>query len=669
MFIYFLEVILIKLAFMSKQLEVKIQEDYLQKQTKTNPINAIAELIWNSLDADATSIKVNFEQDEIRIDKIIVIDNGHGLSLKDAEDYFQKIGGSYKRTRLKTATNRLYHGKEGKGRYRAFSLGNHVEFVSYYKELEKILNFEIDIDISNLKHPTISDASVSERRSTGFTVIISDVNQTNGAKIAKPVAISELEEKFAIYYQNYRNFQIIVNNYNLDFSNAIKNQDQISVEKEIKGKIYEFDFKCIEWNSSTSNKKIHFGNLGGIVLHTSELNFKSSSNVSLYILSEYIQELHDEGSLDVSEFDSYLIKIIDEAKEFLKSFVRKIKIDHSKDFIAKLKQDNIYPFNNDVTPGDNVENTKRQVFDLVAIQIKDNLKLEDQTQKTLKFTLSLVKEALENSPTALNKVLKEVLSLPKEKINELNELLTDSSLIDIIDTMKEIQNRINFINDLETIIFNKQIRKNFLERRQFQKILEGELWIFGDEFTFGVFDQSLKNVLKQYLNELGREEFIDSLDGESELEIIPDICLFKQYPGGKPGYYRNLVIEIKRPSKKLTSKETLQIKKYSRTVNDEKRFPKDKTEWIFYLIGYDWDADVEFDITQNDRPKGVLVEQGNVKVFVKNWSEIISECKGRLQYLRDKLNYNITQEEGDLKYLNQKYSEYLPEDVKEKIIN
>lgn len=649
---------------MSKKLEVKIQEDYLQRQTKTNPINALAELIWNSLDADATSVKVTFIRDEIRIDKIIIKDNGHGLSLTDAENYFQKIGGSYKRIRSKTQNNRLYHGKEGRGRYKAFSLGNHVEFVSDYRDDRIIKTFNIVIDITSLKHPIISDLQTSKKNNSGFEVIITEVDQTNGAKILKPSVISELEEKFAIYHQSYGDFRININNFELNFSNAIKNQDQKTIEKEISGKTYEFDIKCIEWNLS-SNKKIHFGNLGGIVLHTEDLTLKSSSNVSLYILSEYIQGLHDENKLDVSELDSNLISIIDEAKDFLKLFIRKIKIDHSKDFIAKLKEDNIYPFNTEVQSDDNIEYTKRQVFDLVAIQIKDNLpKFEDQNQKNLKFTLSLVKEALENSPTALNKVLKEVLALSKEKIVELNELLTDSSLIDIIDTMKEIQNRINFITELETIIFNTEKRKKFLERRHFQKIIEGELWIFGDEFTFGVYDQSLNNVLKKYLSELGREEFIDAITNDSELDIIPDICLFKQYSGGKPGYYRNLIIELKRPSKKLTSKELTQIKKYSRTVNDENRFPKDKTDWIFYLIGYDWDSDVDFEITQKDRPKGLLLEQGNVKVYVKNWGEILSDCKGRLQYLKSKLNYNITQEESDLQYLNQKYSEYLPDDVK-----
>jgi hypothetical protein len=43
---------------------VEIQPDFLERQAKALPIAAVAELIWNGLDADATSVTIDFIDDE-----------------------------------------------------------------------------------------------------------------------------------------------------------------------------------------------------------------------------------------------------------------------------------------------------------------------------------------------------------------------------------------------------------------------------------------------------------------------------------------------------------------------------------------------------------------------------------------------------------------------------
>jgi hypothetical protein len=59
---------------------VEIQPDFLERQAKAQPIAAIAELIWNGLDADATAITVDLEDDNLSgLSRIIVTDNGHGI--------------------------------------------------------------------------------------------------------------------------------------------------------------------------------------------------------------------------------------------------------------------------------------------------------------------------------------------------------------------------------------------------------------------------------------------------------------------------------------------------------------------------------------------------------------------------------------------------------------
>lgn len=48
------------------QVSVKVQNDYLKRMSKVpKPIMALEELIWNGLDADATEVKVKFEENRL----------------------------------------------------------------------------------------------------------------------------------------------------------------------------------------------------------------------------------------------------------------------------------------------------------------------------------------------------------------------------------------------------------------------------------------------------------------------------------------------------------------------------------------------------------------------------------------------------------------------------
>lgn len=47
------------------QYSVEVQEDYLKKITGAKPVQALAELIWNALDADASDVAVTFNYNEL----------------------------------------------------------------------------------------------------------------------------------------------------------------------------------------------------------------------------------------------------------------------------------------------------------------------------------------------------------------------------------------------------------------------------------------------------------------------------------------------------------------------------------------------------------------------------------------------------------------------------
>src|SRR6266568_3645039 len=67
----------------------------------------------------------------VGIDSVVVTDDGLGMTAAEARQAFGALGGSWKRKeQLTRRDRRMLHGDEGKGRYSAFSIGEHVRWGS-----------------------------------------------------------------------------------------------------------------------------------------------------------------------------------------------------------------------------------------------------------------------------------------------------------------------------------------------------------------------------------------------------------------------------------------------------------------------------------------------------------------------------------------------------------
>src|ERR1041385_6782809 len=103
-----------------KEVSVKVQTDYLQRMATTkNPVLAVAELIWNSLDAEAQMVKVSFGLNGLDgVETIVVSDDGHGMDYDHTLPAFENLGGSWKRHNPPSQSGaRRLHGKRGQGRF------------------------------------------------------------------------------------------------------------------------------------------------------------------------------------------------------------------------------------------------------------------------------------------------------------------------------------------------------------------------------------------------------------------------------------------------------------------------------------------------------------------------------------------------------------------------
>lgn len=651
---------------MSKIIDIGVEKDHIESLTKANGINALAELIWNSLDADASEVRIEYKPTQLDSYQYIkIIDNGHGLTYEKAQDVFSRLGGSEKKTKTQSPNGRQFHGKEGKGRYKGLALGDYVKFTSVFPSNGAFSEFTVILDRNQLSRTEISDLKQLKKNEgkSGFTVEIDNVNFKNAENALALSNRKELEEKFASYWISYPKFKIYFNNNELEFASLIKNSDEISLQVEEGEIVHTFIIKVLEWNFE-NKKKTYLCNEQGIPFLETNLGTRSSIPISVFIQSEYIAKLHRENTLDLFEADEILLKTFKIAKDFAREYIRKRLHEYSREFIQDLKQKGLYPY---LEPAENlIEESKRQVFDIVALQIHEHLpSFNDQDDKNKKLTLTLVSEALENGSKNLRKILNEVIELPEAQREDLAELLESTSLSNIIDTMAEIKNRLNFLNGLEQIIYDKDLNKHFLERKHLHKIIIHETWLFGDEYTYGVDDVTLKNVLKAYLKDsLHREDFEEIVNSEDngKLETIPDVCLWQQYSLGTAGK-ENLVIELKKPSLNAGIGEMGQIMSYASKVAQDRRFPKDKTRWKFILITKDVKDELEPQLKQKNRKFGHVTEGDNFDVYVLAWGDIITEAKQRHEFIKEKLNLNLQDNAEGLDYLRTKYRQYLPNEI------
>ncbi len=653
---------------MGKSVSIQVARDHLERLTKSNGTNALMELIWNSLDADSKNIEVATKEGSLGINQITIEDNGHGINYNEAEAVFGTLGGSAKKVRRLSPGDRKLHGEEGKGRFKSLALGALVKFESTFKENGSYRYFDITIDANNIQGAEISDLTTLQKGAgkTGVKVTLNNINQECASILSTDKIYRQIEQKLAVYYLAYPDFNIAINKRKLDFQQFIirKFEDEFKVIPENSKKEIPFKIRILEW-SIQNERNIFLCNQAGISYAEIALRIKAPSfNISVYLLSDYIDQSQKTGNIDFGENEPVLNQAIEAARDIARKYIRDRMHENAKGFIEEAKKEGIYPYKGKA--GSEVETVQRKVFDILALNINEFVpKFSEQENANKKFTFSLVKEALESDSKSLRKIISEAINLPKAKQDELAEILENTSLADITTAIKEVTDRLRVLYELKIILFEPKTRNKVLERKHLHQIVKYNTWIFGDDYSLGAEDVNLKNVLKTHLKHLGRKDFKEILEQKdnSDLKDIPDICLYKQFPRGKAGYFENLVIELKRPSKRSGITELDQVKRYAQAISTDGRFEMKKNEWTVVLLVTDMDSTLEFEYEQDGKPLGEIIKKKNLTVLVKKWIDVLSDAEARYQYLKEKLNYSIRQDEEGIKLLKSRYSEYLPDSV------
>lgn len=640
-----------------KEFQVGLEKDHLAKISRATPVSALAELVWNALDADAFNIEIYLKSNDLGLYEIVIRDDGHGIPYPQSEKLFGYLGGSWKASNKQSPLGRYLHGQEGQGRFKSFSVGRVVEWTTTYKDGDNYKSYTMLGTAENPKKVRCTNEVTVERKKTGTTVKITEPHKE--LRLSKEKAFESLSSIFAIYLSKYPGIKIFINGQEVDPESQIEQRKEIDLDPVMfKENLYPYKLELIEWRISDSNE-FFLCNENGFPLMPIDKRVRGANgiNYSAYLKSEHLSQLNKSGLLGLGDLEESLRTAVDRAVIAIKDYFIKRKLEKSSDKIRKWKEEEVYPYSGDAfTPVDMAE---RQVFDILALNVSEQLsEFEKQDRSSKKFQLRLLKQIVEQSPKELQKIMNEVLDLSIEKQRELAELLEETSISAIISASKLISDRLKFISGLEEIIFQTEMKQALKERSQLHKILAENTWIFGDEFSLSVSDKSLTEVLRKHLGTSNSKPAIDEpvkrIDGT--VGII-DLMLTKSIPCNHADEREHLVVELKAPKVPIGHEETTQIKSYAFAVHKDERFRTLKTRWHFWIISNDVTEHTAIELKADKTGNGILYQTDEITIWVKTWAQVIQECKHRLDFVRQQLNITLDSSSG-LGYLRGKYSEY-----------
>ncbi len=214
---------------------------------------ALAELIANAYDACATEVYIRlYDFDE---KKVIVEDNGVGMSFDQVNEYFLRIGRNRREENQESLCNRIPTGKKGLGKLALFGIGDTINIITC-REGEEGVDFNLDWnEILNWhgkdyepKFKKLAKGILSKgtritltnlKRKTGFPI------QDYAENLAK---LFDFKDDFVVYISINDNefiridsrskYESIVPEFEWSIQNVIKDNDRDYAEKEeIQGSI------------------------------------------------------------------------------------------------------------------------------------------------------------------------------------------------------------------------------------------------------------------------------------------------------------------------------------------------------------------------------------------------------------------------------------------------
>lgn len=226
---------------------------------------ALVELVKNSYDADASYVKITYLKNKNEL-KIIVEDDGHGMSQDTVLNAWMVPSTDYKLKKKNSPKGRVYQGRKGIGRYAVSLLGNKLDLITIKDSLKTMAHFDWDEFNSEKKLSEIPIVITTSETTdnSGTTLIITNEYGNVLADEISEIDSQKVEKELSKLLSNVKDFKIIVNYENFysdENKNICKEVSQLEFNEawhyKLSGVIHsDFSYELKYLNFYTKEEKI-----------------------------------------------------------------------------------------------------------------------------------------------------------------------------------------------------------------------------------------------------------------------------------------------------------------------------------------------------------------------------------------------------------------------------
>ncbi|UZJ58232.1 ATP-binding protein [Pseudomonas sp. KU26590] len=611
------------------------------------PCQALAELVWNGLDAGASKIDVLVEStDTGGTISVTIVDNGSGINFNKPDDNFRRFNDSLKKDSFDS------HGSQGRGRLAFHKICNTATWHTRYENVDA----KIQVFSSNLSAVSGTTISASEQlialagAESGTCVTLShfDKNLPPTGSI-----IHEFSKEFGAHLVLMPQKEITVN------GDKVLPQPHTKSSTLIQTKLASFDVDLIQWEDKPGAEKsfLYFVSrkLKTIYKQYSSLNKKRDYYTSVFVKSSFLERyVKEEGALS-EPFDAFLVSedyriLIREMNGFLRTSYANFLIGKAQEQVDAFEKAGDFP---DYDALDVAESKWRlsHVKEIVkAVLIREPRLFVGGNKRQRRLIIRLLdKLSVSSENSGIFEVLESVLNLDAAAMKQLADQLKKTKLDNIIQTIEILQHRELAVCQLKEIM--NVHYKDVLETPDLQKIIENNTWLFGpayeilgaEEDTFTTTAKNLRSKVKDItaieLADLASGVDIDGANRQVDLLLVRKKL---QFDAKGRRFFRCVIVEIKRPGVSLNNKHLNQLDEYAAILSHYPEFNSELTRFELILIGRSiskgaYSIHSRLKSSEIHGEPGLLTNDNKIKTYIKTWPTIFDEFEITNDYLLDNL--------------------------------
>ena len=616
---------------------------------------AISEYIWNGFEANAKKVIIEYTLNEaFGVKELIIKDNGDGINYDELGETFGAFLASKKNLlslQIKSKANK------GKGRFSFIAFSSNAEWHTVYKDNNVYKEYDINMSSDKKEVIDCSEPQLSDRQETGTEVKFTNINTLTAENMGFEIIEPALLKDFAwfLYLYKNKNVEIVVNDEKIDYEKYINTELSEKSMVTIEG--YRFEINLVVWQESISekfccyyfdDKNVLKGNRT-TTFNRNTVNF----NHSVFVKSEFFDDKenvigdHNDTQINMFEYPDekkILKKLHKEIQMLIEKKISVYLSDKAEEAVeAMITERKTFPeFPDDVYGQMRKNDLKRVTKEIFKLEPLIFHKLKQIQEKSLLGFLNLLlsSEERENVLT----IIEQVVELSPQQRTDFSMILKKTSLENIIDTIKFIEDRYKVIELLKSIVYD--LTKFANERDHVQKIVERHFWLFGEQYNLASADQRMQKALEQYRNILyGEEDVTAKLNSDAENERRMDIFLCNTRnieTTFETTLEENIVVELKAPRVLLTKKVLRQVEDYMDYVRRQPQFNSELRKWKFIAVCKEVDDYVksQYKAFEDKGKVGLVFQVDNCEVYALTWDDIFKSFEIKHKPMLERLKYD-----------------------------